>query len=75
MGVGKVAGYDHIPEDFPHDAGVVGHLAGVICGLGGFFCPIPFGWKFKATGLWATCKLLLAILLVVCLTGMHLVDP
>ncbi len=73
MGVGKAAVYKHIPEYFPTDIGVVGGLVGVIGGLGGFFFPILFGMMLKATGLWTSCWLLLAIISVICLVWMHLV--
>ena len=73
MGVGKAAVYKHIPEYFPKDVGVVGGIVGVIGGLGGFFCPIIFGYLLKLTGLWTSCWLLLALLSIVCLVWMHLV--
>lgn len=73
MGVGKAAVYRHIPDYFPKDVGVVGGLVGVIGGLGGFFCPILFGYLLKATGLWTSCWLFLAALSAFCLLWMHLV--
>jgi NNP family nitrate/nitrite transporter-like MFS transporter len=73
MGIGKAAVYKHIPEYFPKDVGVVGGIVGVIGGLGGFFCPILFGYLLKATGLWTSCWLFLALLSVACLIWMHLV--
>lgn len=73
MGIGKAAVYKHIPEYFPKDVGVVGGLVGVIGGLGGFFCPILFGYLLKLTGLWTSCWLFLGVLSVVCLVWMHLV--
>ncbi len=73
MGVGKAAVYRHIPDYFPNDVGVVGGLVGVIGGLGGFFCPILFGYLLKATGLWTSCWLFLAILSIGSLVWMHLV--
>ena len=73
MGVGKAAVYRHIPDYFPNDVGVVGGLVGVIGGLGGFFCPILFGYLLKATGLWTSCWLFLAALSALCLVWMHLV--
>ncbi|HEY0867126.1 MAG TPA: MFS transporter [Fimbriimonas sp.] len=73
MGIGKAAVYKHIPEYFPNDVGVVGGLVGVIGGLGGFFCPILFGWMLQATGLWTTCWLFLGVLSIVCLVWMHIV--
>lgn len=73
MGIGKAAVYKHIPEYFPKDVGVVGGIVGVIGGLGGFFCPILFGYLLKLTGLWTSCWLFLALLSVVCLVWMHIV--
>lgn len=73
MGVGKAAVYKHIPEYFPHDVGVVGGIVGVLGGLGGFVCPILFGYMLRATGLWTTCWMFLGVLAVVCLVWMHLV--
>ncbi|MGE3127842.1 MAG: nitrate/nitrite transporter [Fimbriimonadaceae bacterium] len=73
MGVGKAAVYKHIPEYFPNDIGAVGGLVGVIGGLGGFVCPIMFGYMLKGTGLWTTCWVFLAALSVVCLVWMHIV--
>lgn len=73
MGIGKAAVYRHIPDYFPNDVGVVGGLVGVIGGLGGFFCPILFGYLLKMTGLWTSCWLFLALLSVGCLVWMHMV--
>lgn len=73
MGFGMAAVFRFIPDYFPNDVGVVGGLVGVIGGLGGFFCPILFGWMLKASGLWSSCWLFLAILTVLCLVWMHLV--
>lgn len=73
MGIGKAAVYKHIPEYFPNDIGVVGGLVGVLGGLGGFVCPILFGYMLKGTGLWTTCWVFLAALSIVCLVWMHMV--
>ncbi len=73
MGIGKAAVYKHIPEYFPKDVGVVGGIVGVIGGLGGFFCPILFGYLLKLTGLWTSCWLFLGLLAVLCLVWMHMV--
>ncbi len=73
MGIGKAAVYKHIPEYFPKDIGVVGGIVGVIGGLGGFFCPILFGYMLKATGVWTTCWLFLGIIGIVSLVWMHMV--
>jgi NNP family nitrate/nitrite transporter-like MFS transporter len=73
MGLGKAAVYKHIPSYFPADVGAVGGLVGVIGGLGGFACPILFGWLLDRTGIWTTCWLLLLLLSLACLVWMHLV--
>jgi MFS transporter, NNP family, nitrate/nitrite transporter len=73
MGIGKAAVYKHIPEYFPNDIGVVGGLVGVLGGLGGFVCPILFGYLLKGTGLWTSCWLFLALVSIACLIWMHLV--
>lgn len=73
MGIGKAAVYKHIPEYFPEEIGVVGGIVGVIGGLGGFFCPILFGYLLKFSGLWTSCWMLLAALSLVCLVWMHIV--
>ncbi len=73
MGIGKAAVYKHIPTYFPNDVGVVGGLVGVLGGLGGFFCPIIFGYLLSWSGLWTTCWMFLAGFVVVCLVWMHMV--
>jgi NNP family nitrate/nitrite transporter-like MFS transporter len=73
MGFGMAAVFRHIPDYFPNDVGVVGGLVGVIGGLGGFFCPILFGWMLKASGLWSSCWLFLALVTLISLVWMHLV--
>ena len=73
MGIGKAAVYRHIPDYFPHDVGVVGGMVGVIGGLGGFFCPIIFGYLLQGTGLWTTCWMFFFVLSVVCLMWMQAV--
>ena len=73
MGIGKAAVYKHIPVYFPQDVGVVGGIVGVLGGLGGFICPIIFGYLVNLTGLWTTCWMFFAVLVAVCLTWMHLV--
>lgn len=72
MGIGKAAVYKHIPEYFPEDIGVVGGIVGVIGGLGGFVCPILFGYLLKSTGLWTSCWFFLALISAFCLFWMHL---
>ncbi len=73
MGIGKAAVYKHIPEYFPHDVGVVGGIVGVLGGLGGFVCPILFGYLLRGYGLWTTCWMFFAVLSAACLIWMHLV--
>ncbi len=72
-GIGKAAVYKHIPDYFPEEVGVVGGMVGVLGGLGGFFCPIIFGYLLKNTGLWTSCWMLMFVLSVVCLWWMHVV--
>ncbi len=73
MGIGKAAVYKHIPDYFPDDVGVVGGIVGVLGGLGGFICPVIFGYLLNATGLWTSCWMFFAVLVAVCLVWMHLV--
>ncbi len=72
-GIGKAAVYKYIPDYFPEDVGVVGGMVGVIGGLGGFFCPIFFGYLLKGTGLWTSCWMFMFILSFICLWWMHTV--
>lgn len=73
MGIGKAAVYKHIPMYFPKEVGVVGGIVGVLGGLGGFFCPIIFGYLLRSTGIWTTCWIFFFILSVACLVWMHVV--
>lgn len=70
-GIGKAAVYKHIPDYFPNEVGVVGGMVGVLGGLGGFVCPIIFGYLLTGTGLWSSCWLLMLGLSVICLGWMH----
>ncbi len=70
-GIGKAAVYKHIPDYFPEEVGVVGGMVGVIGGLGGFVCPIIFGYLLKGTGLWTSCWMFMFVLSVICLWWMH----
>ena len=72
-GVGKAAVYKYIPDYFPTEVGVVGGIVGVIGGLGGFAAPILFGYMLKATGLWTTMWMVLALLSLICLVWLHFV--
>ncbi len=73
MGIGKAAVYKHIPDYFPDDVGVVGGIVGVLGGLGGFICPVIFGYLLRATGLWTSCWMFFVVLIAVCFVWMHLV--
>jgi len=73
MGIGKAAVYKHIPAYFPKDVGVVGGIVGVLGGLGGFFCPIIFGYLLRGFGIWTTCWVFFFWLSVICLYWMHIV--
>ncbi len=70
-GIGKAAVYKHIPDYFPEEVGVVGGMVGVLGGLGGFSCPIIFGYLLEWTGLWTSCWMFMAALSLVCLLWMH----
>lgn len=70
-GIGKAAVYKHIPDYFPNEVGVVGGMVGVIGGLGGFFCPIIFGYLLNGTGLWTSCWMFIFFLSLICLVWMH----
>ncbi|MGL1887164.1 MAG: MFS transporter, partial [Reichenbachiella sp.] len=70
-GIGMAAVYKHIPDYFPEEVGVVGGMVGVLGGLGGFICPIVFGYLLEVTGLWSSCWILMLILSGVCLIWMH----
>ncbi|OFZ12404.1 MAG: MFS transporter [Bdellovibrionales bacterium RBG_16_40_8] len=70
-GVGKAAVYKYIPDYFPNEVGVVGGMVGVLGGLGGFFCPIIFGYLLEWTGLWTSCWMFMLIISVICLFWMH----
>ena len=73
MGIGMAGVFKYIPHYFPNEVGVVGGAVGVIGGLGGFACPIIFGYLLRGTGLWTTTWFFLAALSLVCLTWLHLV--
>jgi NNP family nitrate/nitrite transporter-like MFS transporter len=71
-GIGKAAVYKLIPDYFPEEVGVVGGMVGVLGGLGGFFCPIIFGYLLEYTGLWTSCWMFMFVLSLACLLWMHL---
>ncbi len=71
-GIGKAAVYKLIPDYFPEEVGVVGGMVGVLGGLGGFFCPIIFGYLLEYTGLWTSCWMFMFALSLACLLWMHL---
>jgi NNP family nitrate/nitrite transporter-like MFS transporter len=72
-GIGKAAVYKHIPEYFPEEVGVVGGMVGVLGGLGGFVCPIIFGYLLDGTGLWTSSWMFMLFLSALCLFWMHAV--
>ena len=70
-GVGKAAVYKLIPDYFPDQVGVVGGMVGVLGGLGGFFCPIIFGYLLDTTGLWTSCWMFMFLISVICLLWLN----
>ena len=70
-GIGKAAVYRLIPDYFPNEVGVVGGMVGVIGGLGGFVCPIIFGYLLEGTGLWTSCWMFMFFLSAICLVWMY----
>ncbi len=73
MGIGKAAVYKYIPDFFPDDVGVVGGLVGVLGGLGGFVCPIVFGYMLDGFGLWTTTWMFLFAVSIACLVWLTVV--
>ncbi|WP_026951420.1 MFS transporter [Algoriphagus mannitolivorans] len=69
-GIGKASVYKFIPDYFPNEVGVVGGMVGVIGGLGGFFCPIIFGYLLEGTGLWTSSWMLMLGISILCLVWM-----
>jgi NNP family nitrate/nitrite transporter-like MFS transporter len=74
MGIGKAAVYRNIPDDFPKDVAVVGGIVGVIGGLGGWACPLFFGYLLGGWGIWTTCWLFFLALSVACLVWLRLTE-
>ncbi len=72
-GIGKAAVYKYIPEYFPRDVGVVGGIVGVLGGLGGFVCPIIFGYLLRGSGIWTTCWLFFFGVTAICTLWLHFV--
>ena len=72
-GIGKAAVYKHVPEYFPEQVGVVGGMVGVLGGLGGFVCPIIFGYLLDGPGLWTSSWMFMLFLSALCLLWMHAV--
>ncbi len=70
-GIGKAGVYKYIPDYFPNQVGVVGGMVGVLGGLGGFFCPILFGYLLEGTGLWTSCWMLMFAISLVCLVWLQ----
>jgi NNP family nitrate/nitrite transporter-like MFS transporter len=70
-GVGSAAVYKHIPDYFPDEVGVVGGMVGVLGGLGGFVCPIIFGYLLDGTGLWTSCWMFMLVISGICFIWMH----
>jgi len=70
-GIGKAAVYKHIPDYFPEQVGVVGGMVGLLGGLGGFFCPVIFGYLLEWSGLWTSAWMFMLLLSIICLSWMH----
>jgi NNP family nitrate/nitrite transporter-like MFS transporter len=70
-GMGAAAVYKHISDYYPEEVGVVGGMVGVLGGLGGFFCPIIFGYLLEGTGIWTSCWMFIFLLSLACLIWMH----
>jgi len=70
-GIGKAAVYKNISDYFPDEVGVVGGMVGVLGGLGGFVCPIIFGYLLEGTGLWTSCWIFMFFLSALCLVWMN----
>jgi MFS transporter, NNP family, nitrate/nitrite transporter len=70
-GIGKAGVYRLIPDHFPDEVGVVGGMVGVLGGLGGFFCPIIFGYLLEWSGLWTSCWIFMLLLSAICLIWLH----
>ena len=70
-GIGKAAVYRLIPDHYPDEVGVVGGMVGVLGGLGGFFCPILFGYLLEWSGLWTSCWMFMLLLSLICLIWLH----
>ena len=70
-GFGMAAVYKFIPDYYPQEIGVVGGIVGVLGGLGGFICPILFGYLLEGTGLWSSSWLLMFILSTICFIWMY----
>jgi NNP family nitrate/nitrite transporter-like MFS transporter len=73
MGIGKAAVYKYIPDFYPDDVGVVGGIVGVLGGLGGFVCPIVFGYMLDGFGLWTTTWMFLLIVSLACIVWLTVV--
>ncbi|KAA0240854.1 MAG: MFS transporter, partial [Chlorobiota bacterium] len=51
--------------------GVVGGTVGVLGGLGGFFCPIIFGYLLSVLGVWTSSWFLMLLLSITCYIWFH----
>jgi len=71
MGFGSGAVLKHVATYFPGRVGLVGGVVSMLGALGGFCYPILFGYLLRATGIWTTSWLLLAVTALVCLVWMH----
>ena len=71
-GAGTAGVFKFIPDHFPNDVGAVSGMVGLIGALGGFILTMIFGSLLSATGIWATCWIVLTVLSIFCLVWMQL---
>jgi NNP family nitrate/nitrite transporter-like MFS transporter len=72
MGIGSAAVYKHISDYYPASVGTVGGIVGMLGGLGGFFSPVIFGFLLRATGIWTTSWVFLALIGLFCIIWQRL---
>ncbi|WP_194776199.1 MFS transporter [Pararhodonellum marinum] len=63
-GAGMSGVFKYIPDYFPNEVGSVGGMVAFIGAMGGFICPILFGYLLKWTGLWSSSWFLILLLAI-----------